>query len=278
MSRVILMLGFIVLTSCSTLRDSSSPSPALYVFDCGKLYFSDVTSFGLTNQETAVRDLFVPCYLIRHKDGMLFWDAGLSLDVVGQGDVALQPGTTMSYDRSVLDQLGDLGVQPSDVDFIALSHMHFDHAGAANAFTGATLLIQKTEYEAAFTPADENPIFDPSLYSELANNETRLLNGDHDVFGDGSVRILSAPGHTPGHQVLFLDLDDYGPLVLSGDLYHFRASRTLRRTPEFNTDAMQTLKSMDKIEAFLKQSGATLWIEHDKALADTLELAPAFYK
>ncbi|MEM8769805.1 MAG: N-acyl homoserine lactonase family protein, partial [Pseudomonadota bacterium] len=108
-------------------------------------------------------------------------------------------------------------------------------------------------------------------------NDREVLNGDHDVFGDGSVILVSAPGHTPGHQVLFLRLKNLGNLVLSGDLYHFRKSRELRRAPTFNYNAEQTFAAMDKVEALIEAEGATLWIEHDKALADTLVKAPDFY-
>jgi len=96
-------------------------------------------------------------------------------------------------------------------------------------------------------------------------------------FGDSSVRIIAAPGHTPGHQVLYLDISNYGPLILSGDLYHFEASRALRRIPVFNTNVEDTLNSMEKIEELLISSGATFWIEHSKKLAESLNLAPAFY-
>jgi glyoxylase-like metal-dependent hydrolase (beta-lactamase superfamily II) len=154
--------------------------------------------------------------------------------------------------------------------------MHWDHVGAANLFTDSTLLIQDAEYQAAFVDQN-NQLFDPSLYLDLADSERRILNGDYDVFGDGSVMIISAPGHTPGHQVLLVELENTGPVLLSGDLYHFRKSRELRRVPLFNTDAEETLRSMDKIEALLKAEQATLWIEHDQALADTLKKAPEYY-
>ncbi len=249
----------------------------LYVFDCGSLRFDDVAAFGLTNDETEVREMFVPCYLVEHPNGRLFWDAGLPVAIVGQGDVPLQPGTTMRYDRSVFDQLDDIGVSLETIDYAAFSHMHFDHAGAANAFVGSTILMQKPEYVAAFEMADANPVFDPTLYGELADAEFILLEGDHDVFGDGSVRIIAAYGHTPGHQVLYVDLANTGRIVLSGDLYHFRFSRKDRRVPSFNTDASATLTAMDKVERLLEETGATLWIEHDKALADTLTKAPRFY-
>jgi N-acyl homoserine lactone hydrolase len=283
-SDAVLVMLCMLLAACAGRPAGDAADPAgldpplkLYVFDCGELAFADVAAFGLTNDETSVRTMFVPCYLIDHPDGTLFWDAGLPLSVVGNGWVDLQPGTRMRYRRSVVDQLSDAGHEVSEVDFVALSHMHFDHAGAANQFAASHLLIQASEYSAAFENADEYPVFDPSLYNRLEDASKTLLDGDHDVFGDGRVLIINAPGHTPGHQVLFLDLANTGPLLLSGDLYHFRTSRRLRRVPQFNSDAAVTLESMDKVERFLRQSGATLWIEHDEALAQTLRKAPGFY-
>ena len=243
----------------------------LTVFDCGQINFSDVSAFGISNEETTVRELFVPCYLIQHDEHLMVWDAGLPLTAVGQTD------GNSRYEKSFLDQLADMNIEPADIDLVAFSHMHYDHVGAANAFTDATLLIQETEAVAAFEHPEDNPVFRAELYEELRNSNRRSLNGDHDVFGDGSVRIISAPGHTPGHQVLYLELSNYGPLVLSGDLYHFEISRTLRRVPVFNTNVEDTLDSMDKIEELLVTSGATFWMEHSKQLAESLNLAPAFY-
>jgi N-acyl homoserine lactone hydrolase len=249
----------------------------LYVFDCGSLRSTDISSFSIGNDETDVRELFVPCYLIDHPRGQLFWDAGLDPSIVGKGELALNETAFQQYDRSVIDQLSDLGVSPGDVEFLAISHMHFDHSGAANYFVASNLLIQQSEFNAAFLHAEDNPLFTYDLYKDLIDSQHTLLNGDHDVFGDGRVQVISAPGHTPGHQLLYLELENTGPLVLSGDLYHFRESRSLRRTPVFNTDAAQTLRSMDKVEALIAERGATLWIEHDKVLADSLNLAPAYY-
>jgi len=264
------------------LAGCASPAPpagpTLSVFDCGRVALEDVSDFGLTNDETPVRRMFVPCYVVEHPEGRLLWDGGLPLAMAGQGEIEMDGGFHIVYERAFPEQLAAIGLAPEDIDLVAFSHMHFDHVGTANRFAHATLLIQRAEYEAAFERADENPFFDRDLYSALADAPRQLLDGDHDVFGDGTVRILSAPGHTPGHQVLALELRELGPLVLSGDLYHFRKSRELRRTPVFNTDAAETLRSMDKIEAYIAERGATLWIEHDAALADTLELAPAKYR
>ena len=218
----------------------------------------------------------MPCYLIRHPDGLLLWDAGLPVDFAGKGEFEFEPGVFVRYDTPLIDQLSAMDIDVSDIDLVAFSHMHWDHVGSANLFKESTLLIQQTEYQSAFVARD-NELFQPELYMELADNNRQILEGDYDVFDDGSVQIISASGHTPGHQVLLLQLDNFGPLVLSGDLYHFRKSRELRRVPVFNSNAKDTLKAMDKVEALIARENATLWIEHDKALADTLRMAPAYY-
>lgn len=261
----------------STDGPADNPLVRLHVFDCGELSFPDISAFGLNNSDTDVRRMFVPCYLIRHPEGDLLWDAGLDPAIAGQG-VVNAGAFTMTYARPLLDQMDDMGLGSDDVDFIALSHLHFDHVGAAKQFPNARLLIQAAEYEAAFLrPDDYGGVYDLEWYGDLAGNSRQLLSGDHDVFGDGSVMIVSAPGHTPGHQVLLVHLRNTGPVLLSGDLYHFRATRRLRAVPTFNSNANQTLASMDKIERLIADAGATLWIEHDRALAETLALAPAAY-
>jgi N-acyl homoserine lactone hydrolase len=260
---------------------ASQAEVRLYVFDCGSLTLEDVSPFGLSNDETPVRELFVPCYLIEHGAGdrvrRLLFDAGLPADIAGQGTVEPEPGMRMRYDRALADQLADLGLAPADIDLVAFSHLHFDHVGSANLFTASTLLIQRPEYQAGFDDPDPR-LFQAHLYEALRDAPRLLLDGDHDVFGDGRVRLISAPGHTPGHQALLVSLAETGPVVLSGDLYHFRESRAMRRVPVFNSDAGQTRAAMDTVEALLDREGATLWIEHDKALADTLRKAPGFYR
>lgn len=274
MTRVASILVFF---SLLTAAQPAAAGPKLYIFDCGYIAFNDITAFGLSNDDTDVREMFVPCYLIEHEKGTLFWDGGLPLAWAGQPGNTDEQGMTVEYQRSVIDQLADINYTPADIDMVAFSHFHFDHVGAANAFTASHLLIQQTEYDAAFMHADENPVFDPSVYNELANNSKTLLNGDHDVFGDGSVMIISAPGHTPGHQTLLIDMENTGKIMLSGDLYHFEFSREHRRTPEFNTDKAATLRSMEKVENLLAEVGATLWIEHNMALAQTLKKSPEYY-
>ncbi len=286
-TRVVSTVGLVALLStCGGGEVPETPSEAsveppllkLYVFDCGSAPVHDLEQFSLSTDEVAMPELFIPCYLIEHSGGRLLWDAGVPAIVADSPEGMEVYGFFTKLDRTLADQLAELGIGSSDVDLVAFSHMHWDHVGQANQFTEATLLIQRTEHEAAFVDEPTIQFFERELYAELEDNETALLEGDHDVFGDGRVVIKSAPGHTPGHQVLFLDLEGTGPIVLSGDLYHFPESRKLRRVPQFNFDREQTLASMDRVEAFLEEKGAELWIQHDFAFAQGLRKSPESYE
>ena len=249
--------------------------PKLYVFDCGLLNLDSLQMFNLTESESSVRQMFVPCYLVEHEKGLLLWDGGLPKSIAdAKGPVAIDGGT-MVYDRWIVDQLADMGIEPGDITHAAYSHLHFDHAGAANFFLESNVIMQKREWDAAF--GGENEFVDTSLFDGLKDAEVSLIDGDHDVFGDGTVKLIYTPGHTPGHQVLFIELDNTGPLLLSGDLYHTRANRSLRRAPLFNFNADETHESMRRVEEQYVDKGVTLWIEHDKELADTLKKAPLYY-
>ena len=258
--------------------DAGVGGPRLYVFDCGQLRVADPGRFSLTMEEVSTLELSVPCYLVEHPGGTLLWDAGLSDALAGEAESAQSSGSVARVTTTLRAQLAELGYAPADITYLAMSHLHYDHAGNANDFAASTWLVQRAEHDAAFGDDPAEFRFDPANYGALETAETVLLDGDHDVFGDGSVVIKSAPGHTPGHQVLFVDLAEYGPVVLSGDLYHFPESRSLKRVPTFNYDAEMTLASMDRIEDFLIETGARLWIEHDIAENALLDKSPAYYE
>ena len=258
------------------------PSLKLYVFECGRLRFDTVVNFSIEDSETDVRELVVPCYIVDHPNGRMLWDGGLPsyvADVEGW-HVNARIGRTVRLDRTLAEQLAELeiGFDLSSLDYMAFSHIHYDHVGVANEIVGATWLVQQGDYAAAFADPVTVPAVQPELLTNLRDVDRMVLTGDQDVFGDGRVRIISAPGHTPGHQVLFLDLAATGPLVLSGDLYHFRLSREDRRVPVFNVDAEMSLESMEKVETFVAEQNATFWIEHELALFETLRTAPQFYE
>jgi glyoxylase-like metal-dependent hydrolase (beta-lactamase superfamily II) len=278
--RYLILISISLVISGCQVDDSTEAgtksSLKLYIFDCGMLRFDSIESFTVSDDESDIRDFIVPCYVVEHENGRLLWDGGLpskTADVEGwQGK-----GMLSRLDRTFGEQLPEIGLDMSSFDYAAYSHMHFDHVGVANEVIGATLIIQQEEYDAAFADEVTVPGFDPELYSNLRDAERILIDGDHDVFGDGRVRIISAPGHTPGHQVLFIDLENSGPVVLSGDLYHLAISRQDRRVPAFNVDKAMTLASMDRVEALVEETGATFWIEHELALFEQLNKAPAYY-
>src|SRR5215475_7763523 len=208
----------------------------------------------------------VTAYLIVHPRGTLLWDTGVIPDEL------IQPGGTTEARATVYKtlkgQLAEIGYKASDITYLALSHYHYDHSANANAYAGSTWLVQRAERAAMFpdTPP-RNPIDADvaSKFSALKTSKTAILDGDHDVFGDGSVVIIATPGHTPGHQSLFLRLAKFGPLLLTGDLYHYPAERTLRDFLPFGgrgDDAKEAV-SKAKVEALVNKEGATLWIQHD---------------
>ncbi|MBL6709042.1 MAG: N-acyl homoserine lactonase family protein [Pseudomonadales bacterium] len=260
---------------------ATDASLQLYVFNCGDFRFPSVENFSVGDNETTVRDLVVPCYIIDHPRGTLLWDGGLPSATANISGWQRDPetGVQVRMQQTLQSQLleMDLGFDLASIDLAAFSHIHYDHVGVANELTNAKWLVQRGDYDVV-VKGGTVPAYDPALLAEIKERPTQVLDGDYDVFGDGKVRLISATGHTPGHQVLYVELEDFGPLMLSGDLYHFRLSRDQRRVPMFNVDKNQTLAAMDKVEALVAETGATFWIEHDAALFETLKLAPNFYR
>ncbi|HLQ77884.1 MAG TPA: N-acyl homoserine lactonase family protein [Terriglobia bacterium] len=277
---ILLVLGLIlVATSITTAWIQPIPQSTLklYVFDCGTIAPMSPQLYNLKVEEiSANRGFITPCYLIVHSRGTLMWDVGQIPDAnfPATGGPATQGSFTST--QKLLPQLAAVGYKPSDITYLALSHYHSDHTANANEFAGSTWIVQEIERTAMF--AQPTPrIAQLATYSKLKDSKTVLLHGeDRDVFGDGTVVIKSAPGHTPGHQVLFLKLAKTGPVLLAGDLYHFPEERTLDRVPTFDTDAEQTRKTRKAIDEFLKQTGAQLWIEHDIATHAKLPKAPQY--
>src|SRR5437879_1547832 len=265
-----------------------APAPAslrLYVFDCGKLKIADTSVYGFAPKDLATTDMPVPCFLAAHPKGTLIWDTGVLPDrLLTSGGSVTQgnPGSSAmaTVARPLKAQLAEAGYAPGEITYLALSHCHWDHTANANDFAGATWLVRQEERDAMFTqPPAFARCLTPENYGALKDSKTVILNRDeYDVFGDGTVIIKSAPGHTPGHQVLFVKLRKTGPVLLSGDLYHYPEERTEHRVPKTDFNREQTAASRLAIEAFLKKTGAQLWIQHDFTANAKLKKAPAYYE
>jgi N-acyl homoserine lactone hydrolase len=248
-------------------------TPRIYIFENGHIRGLDTQLFGLKREEVkGTTDFVNVSYLIAHPKGTLQFDAGGIEDSHFKGAPVVEG--VMTADKPLLPQIVSTGHRVSDITYFVLSHYHSDHTANANAFAGSTWIVQKAERDYMFSDKPTG-IIQPASYAKLRDAKTRVLNNeDLDVFGDGSVRVVATPGHTPGHQVLFVRLANVGPVVLAGDLYHFPEEATLDRVPGFDVDAAQTRASRAKVQALLKETGAKLWIEHDIATHAPLPKAP----
>jgi N-acyl homoserine lactone hydrolase len=252
----------------------NAPEISLARFDCGKTTtlndvsrFSDVAAFKGLNIE-----LTFSCYLVKHGNDYLIWDTG-NPAASGGTPAPTAPKT------SLVEQLAQLHMKPEQITFVGISHYHGDHAGQLASFPGATLLIGKGDWDVV-TQATANPAVNPANFTHWISGGGKVepLSGDKDVFGDGSVILLSTPGHTPGHHSLLVKLKDKGNVLITGDLAHFRENYDSNGVPTFNTSRAETLASLDRFKQLAKNLNATVIIQHDARDIDKLPVFPASAK
>ncbi len=239
----------------------------LYVMACGEAHAPDQSRWSPGVNVGQSIDISDNCYLIHHSGGYVLWDTGVP-DALAAAQAPAAGPIPWRRAKTLASQLAAIGVQPGDIRYIGISHTHADHVGNVDLFPLATVLIQKTEYDWAFASASK-PF--------RADHPSEKLEGDRDVFGDGSVRIVSTPGHTPGHQSLLVTLPKTGVLLLSGDVAHFRDNFDHRRVPGGNTDKEKSLASMDRVAGLVGEYKAQFWINHDAGQTATLRRSPEFY-
>src|ERR1700678_3126724 len=266
LSALVLSIGF------AHAQSGKSGVERLYILNCGEGVAGDISRWSPGVNEGKSMDFVDNCYLIKHSQGWFLWDTGIT-DAVPDMPNGLAPAdpkaVTWHRPKKLASQLEQLGVKPSDIKAMAISHTHPDHIGNVEMFPNAMLYVQKSEYE--WPGANNAPRFKPE-------HPVTKLEGDRDIFGDGSLVVLSTPGHTPGHQSLLVKLPKTGEVVLSGDAVHFKSNWENRGVPANNFSKEQTLASMQKIADHLAQDKAQLWINHDKAQRDPLKMSPEFYE
>src|SRR5437763_8686450 len=202
-------------------------TPRLYVLDCGVLNIdpAGVERYHVTQKEVVESRMPVPCFLVVHPKGALMWDVG----VIPDADVEKTAPRAARYDvnpvshavvsRTLKSQLAALGYAPSDITYVAVSHAHKDHTANLNEFTSSTWLTSRLERDFMFKPRNER--VEPKFYDKLERSKWVVIDKDeaskpeYDVFGDGTVMIKGAPGHTPGHQVLVLKLAKTGRVMVA---------------------------------------------------------------
>ena len=262
--------SLILLCSQSSHSQTSKGIERLYILNCGEGIALDISRWSPGVNVGKTMDFVGNCYLIKHAQGWLLWDTGVTdaIAAMPDGERPKDPrGIHWKRSKTLTGQLDQLGVRVSDIKFVAVSHSHPDHIGNVSLFPQATLLVQAAEYD---WKSPLGPRFKPE-------HPVNKLSGDHDVFGDGSVTIISTPGHTPGHQSLLVRLPKTGAVLLIGDAVHFNENWESRRVPSFNVNQEQTVASLERIADILNKEKAQLWINHDKMQRDSLKVAPEHY-
>jgi N-acyl homoserine lactone hydrolase len=255
----------------------------LFRLDCGRSLANDESVW--TPGENAGRSIEFSstCWLIKHGSEWLLWDAGVPEAALNdpRGWSTLPKLIVYHLDKTLTDQLAEIGLKPRDIARVAISHTHGDHIGNVGLFPNSTILMQQAEYSWINSPDGPNDNVNQlmALARKLlgAPKNLQLIDGDTDVFGDGSVTLVSTPGHTPGHQSLLVHLKNSGFIILSGDVVHLQENFEKNRVPSLNTNNAESIASMQKIRQMIAMYKATLFINHDKKQTDKLKLLPAFY-
>jgi glyoxylase-like metal-dependent hydrolase (beta-lactamase superfamily II) len=273
-------IGISVLALCGVLASAthaqSSGVDKLYILNCGEGKGLDESKW--TPGVNAGKPVIFPghCYLIHHTQGWFLWDTGID-DAVYKLPKHPQvyhewgPGTGPVWSKPVTlaSQLEQLGVKPEDIKLMALSHSHPDHAGNLEMFPHTMLLVQRAEYD--WKGRQDTLQFNP-------NHPVTKIDGDHDVFGDGSLMLIFTPGHTPGHQSLLVRLPKTGPVILSGDVVHLTENLVNRGVPVNNESKEDSIHSIDKVLALMAKEHAQLWVNHDAIQDGEQKKFPAYYE
>jgi N-acyl homoserine lactone hydrolase len=248
------------------------PLMELWRLDCGDFQINDINAFMSDTSEypAAPRHLVGSCYLIRHGDAYLLWDTGMPAALIGHPSV--DAVMTVSLRTTIVDQLARIGVRPEQVSLVGISHYHGDHTGQARAFPRARLLMGAGDF-AVLRGRSAAQQADLARWLTGGGQITEV-QGDLDVFGDGKVIMLNMPGHTPGHHALLVRLAS-GPVLLSGDTYHFTEQVTRRGVPPFNTNRADSLASMDRFDRLGRNLHANVVIQHEPADVAKLPAFPA---
>ena len=270
--------------------DSKLPDPAtagfaekLYRLDCGHSLANDESVWTPGENVGRSIEFSSTCWLIKRGSEWVLWDTGVPQTTMNDpnGWSTLPKLIVYHLDKSITGQLAEIGLKASDITYVALSHTHGDHIGNVVLFPNSTVLMQRIEYTWISSPDGPNDNVNQlkALARKLLGTpkKLQLVDGDTDVFGDGSVTLISTPGHTPGSQSLLVHLKNSGFIILSGDVVHLERNFEKDIVPSLNTDKAASIASMDRVRRMIVTYQAKLFINHDKAQSDTLRLLPAFY-
>lgn len=253
----------------------------VFAFHCGGDR-SDLSTYDPLDENVGTK-VYCPYlfYLVDHPAGRVLFDTGLHPEVATDpidrlGDAAGAFPVEMYADGDLVSQLGKLGLTMNDVDAVIQSHLHFDHAGCLEFVGDTEVYVQAAELTAARNP----PVYQRDLYNPKDfDHDLRwtTLDGDRDVFGDGKLQIISTPGHTPGHQSIYVEFDGRKPLILMGDATYSISKMRQRRLPAVVWSPDEMVKSWERLEEIERDTGAELSCSHEVAFKEKVPIAPDAY-
>ena len=272
--------GTLTAAGASNLPDPMKAGFAekLYRLDCGHSLANDESVWTPGENVGKSIEFSSTCWLLKRGSEWLLWDTGVPESALNdpRGWSTLPKLIVYHLDKTLTSQLAEIGLKTSDVTYVAVSHTHGDHIGNVGLFPNSTVLMQRAEYTWISSPDGTNDNVNQlkALARKLLGTpkQLQLLDGDTDVFGDGSVTLISTPGHTPGHQSLLVHLKNSGFIILSGDVAHSEENFEKDIVPSLNTDKAASIASMDRVRRMMATYQAKLFINHDKAQSDILKL------
>jgi glyoxylase-like metal-dependent hydrolase (beta-lactamase superfamily II) len=259
-------------------RQAARADVRLYVLETGLIECADYAIFSPNAGPGVHQDMSVRSYLIVHPQGTLLWDTGIADAITDLPDgQRIIDSIVFKVPKTLRSQLSEIGVDPSDVDYLGLSHLHIDHVGNVDLFPDATVLMQQAEYDAGYGPNPEELTLIPETYAALDRDRIRTVAGDHDVFGDATVVLRSLPGHTPGHQGLLVDLRDSGPILLAMDVAYSAQDYADAAVRTSNVDLDQSRSSIETAKRIEREHRARVWLHHDLEAQRDIRTAPSCY-
>lgn len=235
---------------------------------CGQFH-SRGASMGLPDDRVTVP---VPFYAIERQGRVTLFDAGLPAAMLDRDESYLQAlrregmDVTMDPDATVTRCLERLDIDAAKVERVVLSHLHFDHAGGLSELPNATLVVQRREWEAGFERESSARYALRKRYFDLGH-PVELIDGEHDLFGDGSVTCLPSHGHTPGHQSLRVRSAQGDHILVADACYHRTAAET-RVFPDFSDHAAMN-RSLDALLAAREEGTVMVWGHDPSQWGDT---------
>lgn len=255
----------------------------LFRLDCGRSLANDESVWTPGANAGRSIEFSSTCWLVKHGDEWLLWDTGVPEEAFNdpKGWSTLPKLIVYHLDKTLTDQFAEINLKPGDITRVAISHTHGDHIGNVRLFPSARVMMQRAEYQWIYSPNGPNDNVNQlmALARKLLGTPKNLqfVDGDTDVFGDGSVMLVSTPGHTPGSQSLLVHLKNAGFIILSGDVVHLEGNFEKNIVPSLNTNSPESIASMEKIRQLMAKYKAKLFINHDKKQSNKLKLLPAYY-